>query len=67
MIKDPTGYVAYCEKCWKQIYSDGICEYYPQSEDEFIEALENERWVVDKEGKVYCCEGCMKAKKEEMQ
>ena len=27
--------------------------------------LKNRGWVVDEEGEVYCCEECMKAKKED--
>ena len=37
----------------------------PKNEDEFIEYLKNEGWVVDEEGDVYCCEECMKEKNED--
>ena len=65
MISEPTGWVANCENCWKEISSDDIDECHPRREDEFIEDLKNQGWVVDEEGEVYCCEECMKAKKED--
>lgn len=65
MIKEPTGWVANCENCWKEISSNDMYKYYPCREDEFIDDLKTHGWVVDEEGEVYCCEECMKAKKED--
>jgi hypothetical protein len=65
MIREPTGWVAQCEKCWAEISSDDIDECYPRREDEFIEYLKNQGWVVDEKGEVYCCENCLKAKQED--
>lgn len=67
MISKPTGWVANCENCWKEISSSDIDECYPRDEYEFIEDLKNQGWVVDEEGEVYCCEECMKAKQEDEQ
>ena len=36
-----------------------------RNEDEFIQDLKNKGWVVDEDGEVYCCEACMKEKKED--
>ena len=65
MISEPTGWVANCENCWEEISSNDIDECYPHNEDEFIEDLKTQGWVVDEKGEVYCCEECMKAKKED--
>lgn len=65
MISEPTGWVANCENCWTEISSNDIDECHPRNEDEFIEDLKNQGWVVDEEGEVYCCEECMKAKQED--
>ena len=45
--------------------SDDIDECWPRDEDEFIQDLKNKGWVVDEDGEVYCCEACMKEKKED--
>ena len=63
MIKEPTGWVANCENCWKELSSDDIDECFPRDEDEFIEYLNNQGWVVDEDGEVYCCEECIKKRR----
>lgn len=65
MITKPTGWIAYCENCWRELSSNEIDECWPQDEDEFIECLKNVGWCVDEKGEVYCCEECMKEKKED--
>lgn len=65
MIKEPTGWVAICENCLKELSSNEIDECWPHDEDEFIKDLKEEGWVVDEKGEVYCCEACMKEKKED--
>lgn len=65
MIKEPTGWVAHCENCWRKLSSDDIDDCWPRDEDEFIEYLKNRGWVKDEDGEVYCCEECMKEKKED--
>ena len=49
----------------RELRSDDIDDCRPRSEDEFVEYLKNDGWVVDEDGEVYCCEACMKAEKEE--
>ena len=65
MITEPTGWIANCENCCKKLSSDDIDECYPRDEDEFVEYLKEKGWVEDEDGEVYCCEQCMKEKKEE--
>jgi hypothetical protein len=65
MIKRPTGWIAYCENCLRELSSNEIDECWPQDEDEFIKCLKDEGWCVDREGEVYCCEECMKKMKED--
>lgn len=55
MITEPTGWIANCENCWKELSSDDIDECWPQNEDEFIQDLKNKGLVVDEDGEVYCC------------
>ena len=63
MITEPKGWIANCENCWNELSSDDIYECYPRDEDEFIKYLQNQGWVFDENGEVYCCEECMKEKK----
>ena len=42
MVTRPTGWVAHCENCWKELSSNEIDECWPQDEDEFIKDLKNQ-------------------------
>ena len=64
MIIESTGWVAICNNCGRKLCSYDIDNCVPLDEDEFIECLKDEGWVVDEDGEVYCCEECMKEKKE---
>lgn len=65
MITEPKGWIANCENCCKELSSGDIDECYPRNEDEFIDDLKTQGWVVDDEGEVYCCEECMRKAQEE--
>ena len=63
MITKPTGWIANCGNCGRE--TNDFDDLWPRNKNDFIEYLKEHGWVVDEDGEVYCCEACMKEKKED--